>query len=145
MARHREDGLVIDTCDTLTFESIGGGVISLCGEIRCVGDISIDVEKYLAIVDGEGHATRVQTFKFTYDVHINKIGNIFRYCSAHPDHNKQTHVHRYDVFGTGEEDAKGFRFLNDEEWPNLSQVIIEAAGFYYDHVEELDALRARFK
>jgi hypothetical protein len=142
MHRFRNLGFVIH--DTLAFEKIGAGVISLCGAIECEGGLAIDVTKFLNVLDGAGPTSMVQTFEYSYNAHLEGVtnGNIFRYCSPH-DHRPYHHRHEYDLFGTMEEKKGALRQLGDDDWPTLGKVIDELRSWYYENIVRVEALRER--
>jgi hypothetical protein len=123
----------------LEFSAIEGtGQIALGGRIRCQGDVAIDVRKILEVL-GSGANALVKTVAYTYHVQIEDIGNLFRYDSAHVDHNTDHHVHRYDIF---DGDRAGKVTLHGADgWPTLAEVIEEAHDWYYDNVDAIEALR----
>lgn len=138
MEHHRKTGFVLR--DTLAFEPLDAGrSILLKGEIYCQGRIRIDVTKTLVIVDGEGASTRVQTSEYRYHACVIDVGNVLRYCSPHPDHNTDHHVHRYDIFRG---DEHGTTTLHGRAgWPHLGDVIAELHRWYDAHKDRVDALR----
>ena len=128
--------------DGLAFEAIEcTGCIALRGEIRCQGGIVISVEKRLA-VDANDETDRtalVQTVEYSCNVRLQGVGNVVRYDSAHPDHNADHHVHRYDIFRA---DREGTTTMHGEaEWPTLGEVIAEARDWYWEHHDEVAKLR----
>lgn len=122
--------------DTTMWVLIGQGQLQLVGEIRCLGGIVIDVDKYLVQLDGEGPNATVQTTDYSYNVYIQGLGNIFRYDSAHHDHHSFHHVHRYDVFNGDREGT-----VERCEWPTLGEVIERAAEWYDANFEQLASVR----
>ncbi|CAN5922263.1 hypothetical protein BH11GEM2_BH11GEM2_21830 [soil metagenome] len=59
--------------NSLVFNPVGGGLITLIGEVTCVGNIEIDVSKILQIVEGEGSTATVQTVYYRYNVKLTGI------------------------------------------------------------------------
>ena len=84
MQRFLRDGFV--RSENLFFDDLGNGLIELGGEVECVGDIYIDVQKTLEIVSGDGANATVQTINYSYNAYLKGVGNILRYDSPH-DHN----------------------------------------------------------
>ena len=133
MDRFRDQGFVLS--DDLAFADVGGGVIRLEGTIHCEHDLYIVVTKALEILDGDGSSAFVQTFEYTYNAALRGVGNVFRYDSAHADHNQEHHVHRYDVLNgdmSGKVDLHG-----PDGWPTLGDVIEELRGWAADNSEAL--------
>lgn len=124
--------------DGLAFEPIEGtGAIRLHGEIRCVGDITITVEKVLIILEGTDRTALIQTIEYSYNVRLKGVGNIVRYDSPHEDHNADHHVHRFDVLNG---DRKGTTKLHGEAgWPTLGEVIAEARAWYWENYEKVSS------
>lgn len=123
--------------EDLSFESIPGAII-VSGRIRCLGGIYIDVRKRLALITNEGANSTVQTSAYSYNVAVEGIGNIFRYDSAHADHNQEHHVHRYDVLN-GDREGEVELIYDEERVPTLREVIDEAEAWYYAHYDGLSS------
>jgi hypothetical protein len=129
--------------DETTFSAIRGAIV-LLGRISCKGGIYIDVNKTLRILKEEGENSTVRTERYSYNVVLHNSGNIFRYdspgLSGHKDefvHHFSHHVHRYDVLNNDKEGR--IEILSDEEdVPLLSEVIDEAASWFYQHIDVLD-------
>jgi hypothetical protein len=83
--------------EDLLFVNLGNGFLVIEGTLQCAGGIAIDVAKRLQIVGGDGANALVENVGYSYNVLLRGIGNIFRYDSPHPDHNRGHHVHRFDV------------------------------------------------
>lgn len=112
------------------------GSIVIEGTIFCIDGLEIQVKKRLLLVGGSDDDPLVRTEYYIYNLHIPGQGPVFRYNSPHGDHNMCHHAHRYDIFegdtaGTVEQD------FNDDAWPTLSEVIVEAEGWYYANVARL--------
>jgi len=58
-------------------------------------------------------------------------------------HNKEHHLHRYDVFGTGQKLEPPTFITVERDRPTLTDVICELRDWYDDHATELVSLRAR--
>lgn len=59
MDQARADGFV--GTDTLTLDPIGVGLLSMTGEIACLGGIVVRVEKFLEVLEGDGPDAYVRT------------------------------------------------------------------------------------
>ncbi len=128
--------------DGLAFDALGDNLIVLEGELRCVGDITIDVLKTIRILGGQGATARVQSESYRYHAHIKGIGNILRYDSPHR-HHPHHHVHRYDVL-KGDKEGSRFDLVQETERPTLGEVIDELNDWYYANfaaIEELVRVR----
>ena len=121
--------------EELAFEA-GEGFILLTGQITCVGNIYIDVEKQISIVDDSQADVLVQTIAYRYNAFIRGRGNILRYDSPHPTHNQEHHVHRYDILHGDREGSVTF-IENEDERPTLGEVIREVQEWYYRNYDEL--------
>lgn len=122
--------------ENLSFSDLGDGFIEMDGVIECSSNIYIEVYKRLQILEGDGARAIVQAVDYSYNASIRGVGNIFRYDSPHPDHNREHHVHRFDVFARQE--LKPPRFLPEEEQrPTLGEVIAEVETWYYENIDEL--------
>lgn len=118
----------------LEFEAVPGGLL-LEGRLECEGGIRIDVTKLVAYVI-EDTDPLVETRRYRYHVTLRGAGNVFRYDSPHETHNREHHVHRYDLL---DGDRRGeVTFLHDEEEvPTLGEVIEEARQWYWANLEDL--------
>jgi len=122
--------------ENLSFNDLGDGFIELDGVIECAGNIYIAVYKRIEVLDGDGAAALVQTVDYSYNATVGGIGNILRYDSPHPDHNREHHVHRFDVF-EGQELKPPTFLSNEDERPTLGEAIAEVERWYYDNVDRL--------
>ncbi|HEX3865515.1 MAG TPA: hypothetical protein VHV78_02145 [Gemmatimonadaceae bacterium] len=117
--------------DTLAVTPMGNGTILMKGTLDCLGDIRLDVEKLLTVVDGDGPSAIIQTTFYRYNASL-PTGNILRYDGPHQDHSQLHHVHRFDVFNGDQ-----FGNLDKCEWPTLGRVIGEIETWYYDNIQHL--------
>jgi hypothetical protein len=107
-----QGGFVLSEGLSLSSDGTGGVIIS--GRVFCRGGIYVDVRKKVARVAGEGGDPVVQTSDYSYNVVLGGRGNIFRYDSPHPDHNREHHVHRYDVLTGDTQGSLDFIYSEDE-------------------------------
>ncbi len=145
MARYVDQGFVL--ADGLTWrnfpQTFGSGEILVEGTILCASGVRVEVTKTLQILDGAGQTAIVQTVAYSYSAVLTGTGNIFRYCSPHPDdeapHHPHHHVHRFNVLA---DDDRGTIDLvgDDEDWPTLGEVLGELRGWCADNAERLAAL-----
>jgi hypothetical protein len=120
------------TSHTLAFGSPRHGHITLTGEVRCLGPITIRVDKKLKVLKGKGPSWTVRTVEYRYHAQADGRGSLFRYCSPHGSgHRPCHHVHRYDVFDTWAELLPVEEIWNGNDVPTLSDVIEEAQDLYY--------------
>jgi hypothetical protein len=118
--------------ENLEFEAQGDGTFTLKGTVQCVNGIYIEVEKTLVILGGSGMSAKVQTTAYKYNAAIGKLGNILRYDSPHPTHNREHHKHTYDVLAGDTEGEVTFLYT-EEERPTLGEMIEEVRHWFYDH------------
>ena len=121
--------------DTLQWETTPPAM-RLCGEIACLGNIVIGVQKILLVLDGQGDDALVQTVYYAYNASVRGYGNIFRYdnnehYSEHPDAH-----HRHDFnWRTGAQRNNSPRWTG--EWPTLGEFIEKVADWYQVNRDEL--------
>jgi hypothetical protein len=121
--------------EDLNFVAIDGFIL-LEGTIHCAGHIHITVEKRMKVLNGDGENAMVERVAYSYNVSLSQRGNIFRYDSPHSTHNKQNHLHRFDVLNNDHDGT--ISFIEDEDaTPTLGEVISEAEEWYYQHSGEV--------
>jgi hypothetical protein len=118
----------------------------MVGDIGCLGDIRVSVEKYLRvltpgaspadILDGD-YDIVVQTYIYAYHASINGHGTVLRYDNNHgrAGHADWHHVHRCDWRSADEVGA--VEWVGEARWPTLGDVIRELAVWYDVHRDEL--------
>lgn len=120
-------------------------LLLMIGDIGCLGNISITVEKYLAVFDAEpreildgDHDVMVQTIGYSYHAAVREHGMILRYDDNHPwrHHADDHHVHRGN-WRDRNDDSGRVDWVGLGAWPLLSQVIEEVADWYHAHRDEL--------
>jgi hypothetical protein len=125
------------TTDGTEFSPYGDGRFLLAGNIQCLGGITINIWKELAIVGPISANPLVQTQTYSYNAWLNGRGNIFRYDSPHP-HRPEHHVHQFDVLRG---DTVGtITTVQGDAWPTIGEVLVEARNFYYDNFTVLAEL-----
>lgn len=132
-----EQGFVLH--DGLAFEYISElNVFVLEGEIRCLGGVEVTVKKEIAILDGEGSTSLIQTSKYSYHCHIAGGPNILRYDSpvAHRDFH---HKHLFDTFGDNRE-TEIIRLESEDAVPTLYEVLQELQVWYWENHERIAQL-----
>jgi hypothetical protein len=121
------------------------GVFLLEGELLLrERRIKVTVTKLLEVVDGHVPSNPlIQTSAYSYNVSIVGHGNIFRYCSPHDiggaEHHFQHHRHQYAPF-SADVDTPTVGLIEDGDWPTLGEVIQEAEEWYWENLNDLDAL-----
>lgn len=122
----------------LSFEFEGSEILSIEGEISCLGDMVIRVEKYLRVLEEDSPDPLVQTYSYSYNASLRTFGNVMRYDNLHPHegHRDSHHKHDFD-WRTGEEFPYSPRWVGTTGWPTLSEFIEEIVGWYYRHQNEL--------
>jgi len=110
------------------------------GEIGCLVRIVVSVLKTLEVLDGEGLDATVQTVTYSYNVSIRPGHNLFRYDNLHSrrGHPDDHHKHLFD-WRTGEELPESPKWIGANGWPTLTEEVIEAERWYWDHRDELEA------
>ncbi len=109
-------------------------MITLQGEIACLGNIIVTVEKYLRVLGGDGDNAMVQTFQYSYNVSVRNEGNIFRYDNSHdrPGHPDRHHKHEFD------EEGEQISWIGYQSWRTLGQVLQETQEWYWLNRESLE-------
>lgn len=106
----------------------------LTGEIACLGNILISVDKLLAVVDPINKL--VQTKWYSYNVSIRGYHNLLRYdnqdkdFSFRPSHKDEHHKHSFN-WRTGQEDPESPIWIGADNWLTLGEVIEEVEGWYW--------------
>lgn len=124
--------------DNLELKSLPADILTIVGEIACLGQIVVKVEKYLHILEGYGEGALVRTFEYKYNAFVRSRNNILRYDNAHrhPGHGDAHHKHLFN-WRTGRE-LPGFpQWVGESGWPTLGEVLSEVEQWYYTHREEL--------
>ena len=135
-------GLVSE--DRLKLDPGADGQLTLEGELLLRdGCLRLEVTKVLEIVEQTEDAgdTVVQTAKYSYNLSVPGLGNVFRYDSPHDDgadihHHQYHHRHEYFPF-SGDTDHNVVKCDYEGDWPLLGEVIQEADDWYWLHSEEL--------
>lgn len=122
--------------DTLVFKEDGSEIL-LVGEIGCLGQILITVDKTLEVLRSGG-GDLVQTIVYEYNVSVRGFGNVFRYDNSHSriGHSDNHHKHEFD-WRLNEQGEGKVVWIGAERWPTLAEVIDEAQDWYYVNMDEL--------
>lgn len=133
LAQLKDEGFVCHDDLELAFMP---GTIRMWGEISCIGEIVIRVDKTLAIVEDDPRDPLVQTVDYSYNASVRRCSNFLRHdnAHAHPGHPDNHHRHVFD-WRTGDP-------LSDPEWcggdwPTLGDFIGFARDWYWAHWNDL--------
>ena len=107
----------------------------LKGEIACLGDIIISVDKMLEVIDFVNGDPMVQTLWYAYNARVKSCGNFLRYDNQDPDylrpgHGDDHHKHMFD-WRDGIEYPGSPYWVGKKEWPVLGAVITEVQDWYW--------------
>jgi hypothetical protein len=132
----RADGFVGE--DTLTLEPLGADMLTMIGEIACLGGIVVRVEKYLEVLEGDALDAYVRTFEYQYNAFVRGRNNILRYDNTHTydGHGDPHHKHMYD-WKTGDPLPNFPAWVGESNWPTLGEVIEELRAWYWENRNEL--------
>ena len=125
--------------ETLEFRPAAYGIM-LQGEIGCLGNLVIGVEKFLDVSEPSKGAM-VQTRWYSYNVFVRNRYNVFRYDNQDDDYLRQGHQdeHHKHIFDwrTGEESPDSPIWVGFNGWLTLGEVIQEVEDWYWQHRNEL--------
>lgn len=136
MDQFRSGGFVGE--DSLTFDFGTVGVLTIKGEISCLGNILIRVEKNLVVIEDGTPDPLVQTVDYAYNASIRGQETILRHDNLHryPGHQDEHHRHEYD-WNTGDDLAGSPSWVGAQGWPTLSEFIEEVEKWYWEHEGKL--------
>lgn len=97
MADLVDEGFVVEDQCHFTFQR---RAVLLQGTILCLGGITLEVEKEIAVLKGSGMTAQVQTTRFRYHAWVRGRHNVLRYESGHK-RRPLPHKHTYNTFGDG--------------------------------------------
>lgn len=133
MQQFLRGGFVVS--EDLAFTAVEGA-LELEGRVQCTAGIHIDVRKRIAVLEGAGAGALVRTVAYSYNAAVQGLGNILRYDSPHPDHNREHHVHRYDVLNGDRAGTVDFIY-DEDDVPTLGEVLTEVESWFYQNSEAL--------
>ena len=118
----------------------------MVGDIGCLGDITVTVEKYLNVITpdatpddvlGGDHSIEVQTVLYAYRAGIRGHGTIVRVDNCHPwpGHEDDHHIHHCDW--RTEDDVGRVEWLGEARWPTLGDFVRDVMAWYHEHRDEL--------
>ncbi|NJK29085.1 MAG: hypothetical protein HC790_11090 [Acaryochloridaceae cyanobacterium CSU_3_4] len=134
MEKYNCDGFVCDNnIELKKFEY----EFQMIGEIGCLGNIIISVNKKMSILHYAGKIPVVETKRYSYNVSVRGGYNLFRYDNTHtegryPGHPDDHHKHEYD-FITGRPLHQIPKWIGADNWPHLGSVIGEAQVWYWEN------------
>lgn len=143
MAQLRETQFVgADTLDIVAWPSR----LLMVGDIGCLGDIRISVEKYLRVLTPDAtpddvikgdHEIIVQSYIYSYRAGVCGHGTIVRIDNNHswPGHTDEFHIHHCDW--RSDDDVGRVEWVGEDNWPTLGEFIRDVASWYYEHRDEL--------
>ena len=122
---------------TLTFEKLEG-LYTLRGEIACLGNIVITVNKTIEILESDGDDDFVQTLTYSYNASVRGAKSFLRNDNAHPHDGHCDSHHRHDLDWRTEANLPGSpHWVGEGGWPTLGQFIEAVADWYWSHRDEL--------
>ena len=132
---------------TLRYVGIPGHII-IVGQVACLGNIVLTVEKYLEVLDGRVSGpevldgdddAEVQTIIYAYNASVRGHGNLLRYDNTHRwrGHADDHHRHRMDWRNNSRELPGSPEWVGYDRWPHLGDFMQEARDWYWEHRDEL--------
>jgi hypothetical protein len=135
MAQAVESGFV--SAHTLIFEKLEG-LYTLRGEIACLGNIVVTVNKTIEILESDSEDDIVQTSGYSYNASVRGAKNFLRNDNAHSHegHADPHHKHEFD-WRTEANQPGSPHWVGEQGWPTLGQFIDAVQDWYWSHREEL--------
>jgi hypothetical protein len=135
MAKAIASGFVCE--HTLIFERLAG-LYTLKGEIACLGNIVIAVNKTIEILESDSDDDLVQTSEYSYNASVRGAKSFLRNDNAHPHEGHADSHHQHELDWRTETNLPGSpRWVGVEGWPHLSQFIEAVRAWYWSHRDEL--------
>jgi len=124
--------------DSLKFTFLEADFLKIEGEISCLGDIVIRVEKTLAVLEDGTTDPPVQTIWYAYNASVRGWNTFLRYNNLHrlPGHKDEHHKNSFD-WKTEAHLSHSPEWVGIEGWPTLSQFMEEVERWYWKRREEL--------
>jgi hypothetical protein len=118
MDQFRAGGFVGE--DTVEFLREVEGNLTISGEISCLGDIVIRVEKNLIVIDDGTLDPLVQTVDYAYNASVRGVKSFLRNDNLHsfPGHRDAHHRHDFD-WKTEKDLSNSPSWVGEESWPTL--------------------------
>lgn len=129
--------------DSMELRFLEAGLLTIQGEISCLGNIVIRVGKTLAILDDGEPDPPVQTILYAYNASVRGRNSFLRHDNAHayPGHFDEHHRHDFD-WKTGENLPGSPSWVGADGWPTMSEFIEEVRDWYWKHKDELPSPHA---
>ena len=132
----RSSGFVEE--DSLEFVFQEAGLLTIKGEISCLGGVVIFVNKTLDVIDDGTTDPPVQTFLYAYNAFVRGQKSFLRHDNTHrySGHADEHHRHELDL-STGKELPGSPMWVGPDGWPTLGKFMEEVERWYWTHREEL--------
>jgi len=126
--------------DSLEFRPVPGA-FRLSGEISCLGEITLWVDKTLVGLERVENDVVVQTSLYSYNATVRGYGNIFRSDNLdgdflRPGHMDAHHKHVFD-WRSGLEQIGSPYWVGCDDWPTLGDALQELQNWYWQHRQQL--------
>lgn len=123
--------------DSLEFSFLEAGLLAIKGEISCLGNTVISVNKTLVILEDETDPL-VQTVLYAYNASVRGRNSFLRHDNIHryPGHADEHHRHEFD-WKTGKHLPGSPSWVGSDGWPTLGKFMEEAESWYWRHKGEL--------
>lgn len=136
MDQSRSSGAIGE--DSLQFDFVESGLLTIRGEISCRGDIVVRVDKTLVVQDDGTLNPPVQTVDYAYNAFVRGQRSFLRHDNTHsyPGHQDAHHRHEID-WQTGKELPGSPMWVGPDGWPTLGAFLEEVDHWYWQHRDEL--------
>lgn len=114
-------------------------LVLLNGRVECLDGLTLEVQKEIEVLEGDGHMAWVKTRQFTYQSWVRGGHSIFRYCTPH-SHRPYAHKHVFDPFNRGRE-TEIIEIADPEAIPTLREAIEEMEAWHQENASRLGELR----
>jgi hypothetical protein len=107
-------------------------IVIVGGYVRCEGGLYLQVHQHIVPVARTAHSELAVVGEYSYKGVLQGRGTIFRYDSPHADHNREHHVHEYDVLAGDKSGTVRFLY-SDDEIPTLPEALRLLQRWYFEH------------
>jgi hypothetical protein len=123
--------------DSLEFSFLEAGMLTIRGEISCLGDIVISVNKTLVVLQDDKDPL-VQTILYAYNAFVRANNSFLRHDNTHryPGHDDEHHRHEFD-WNTGTHLPGSPSWVGPDGWPTLGRFMEEVEDWYWEHRDDL--------
>lgn len=118
--------------DSLEIPPFESGLFKIRGEISCLGNIAVRVEKTLVVLGEEGETDPlVQTVDYAYNASVRGYKSFLRYNNLHtvPGHKDAHHKNSFD-WQTEEHLPGSPEWVGEAGWPTLGEYLEEVREWY---------------